>query len=182
LQREGIEEMSKLKQTKYAEVLQELEKEYLIVMTKYLSKLHDAYHEDNGFEASHEDLVDKIKQDGISMCSNNLARIAFDDRTEEEVIGEILQYNYDVGDVKRMKEVEGLNLYSIANQLNEFCMKRTEPAWFQSGIHDLIQSGKVDPGTVGINRPQFCSYCDEEVYLSTDHNTHASKHVKRSKT
>jgi hypothetical protein len=116
------------------------------------------------------------------MCSTNLARIAFDDRTEEQVIEEILQYNYDMADIKHMKEVEGLNLYPIVNQLNEFCMKRTEPAWFQSGIHDLIQSGKVDPGTVGINRPQFCSYCDEEVYLSTDHNTHASKHVKRSKT
>ena len=68
--------MSKLKKPiKYDRVIQELEKEYLILMTKYLSKLHDAFHEDNGSEASHEDLVNKIKQDGMSIFSNNLEEL-----------------------------------------------------------------------------------------------------------
>jgi hypothetical protein len=170
---------SKLKRPiKYDRVIQELEKDYLILMTKYLSKLHDAFHEDNGSEASHEDLVNKIKQDGMSMCSN-LARIAFDDRTEEQVIEEILGYNYDMADVKHMRELEGLNLYPIVNQLNEYCIKRTDPEWFQFGIHELIQNGKVNPGTVGSKRTQFCKYCGEAVYLGQD--THASRHTKREK-
>jgi hypothetical protein len=172
--------MIMLKQTKYAEVLQELEQEYLIVMTKYLSRLHDAFHEDNGFEASHEELVNKIKQDGISMCSNNLARIAFDDRTEEQVIEEILQYNFDMKDIQHMTEVEQIDLYPIVNQLNEYCIKRTDPEWFQFGIHELIQNGKVNPGTVGSKRTQFCKWCGEAVYLGQD--VHASRHTKRHKT
>jgi hypothetical protein len=171
-----------LKQTKYDKVLEQLKNEYALLMTKYLSKLHHAFHEDNGLEVSHKDIVNRIEQDFMSISFNNLGGITFDDRTEEEIIKEILQYNYDMADVRHMKEVEQLNLYPIVNQLNEYCIKRTDPGWFQFGIHELMQNGKVNPGTVGINRPQFCRYCGEEVYLSMGRNVHASKHTKRFKT
>lgn len=154
---------------KYDTVLQELEDEYLILMTKYLSKLHNAFHADNGLEVSHKDIVNKIKQDCISICSNTIGRIAFDDRSEEEVIKEILEYNYDVADVKHMKELEQIDLYPIIDQLNEYCLKRTDPQWFSFGIHDLLQNGKVDLGPRGSMRIQFCRWCGEGIYLSSDH-------------
>jgi hypothetical protein len=154
---------------KYDEVLQELENEYLILMTKYLSKLHNAFHADNGLEVSHTDIVNKIKQDCISICSNNLGRIAFDDRSEEEVIKEILEYNYDVADIKHIKEVERLDLFSIVNYLNAYCLKRTDPEWFSFGIHEILQNGKVDLGSRGSERIQFCRWCGEGIHLSSDH-------------
>lgn len=175
--------MIKLKRLpSYDEVLQELEKQYLVLMTKYLSRLHDAFHKDKGLEASHAELVNKIKQDCILMCSNNLARLVFDDRTEEEVIKEILEYNFDMGDIKHMREVEQIDLYPFVNWLNDNCVKRTEPQWFQFGIHELIANGKANPGTIGSKRSQFCKYCGEEIYVSMDHDAHASKHTKRFKT
>jgi hypothetical protein len=55
--------MSKMERLpSYDKVLQDLEKQYLLLMTKYLSKLHDAFHKDKGLEASHVELVNKIKQ------------------------------------------------------------------------------------------------------------------------
>jgi len=59
----------------------------------------------------------------MSIFSNNLERIAFDERSEEEVINEILEYNYDMADIKHMKEVEGIDLFSHVNSLNENCLK-----------------------------------------------------------
>jgi hypothetical protein len=159
---------------KYDRVLEELENDYLLLMTKYLSKLHSAFHEDNGLDVSHKDLVNKIKQDCISICSRNLGRIAFDDRSEDEVIREILEYNYDFADIKHMKEVERQNLYPIVNQLNETCLKRTDPDWFSFGIHELLQNGKVDPGPIGSKRIQFCKWCGEGIHLPSEHR--GSKH------
>ena len=169
------------KETKYDEVIQRLKKEYAVLMSKYLSKLHNAYHEDYGLQTSHNDIVERIKLDCMSICSEKLGCIAFDDRTEEEVIKEILEYNYDEADLKHMKEVEGLDLYPILNLLEKYCIKRSSPAWFQFGIHELIQNGNVDPGTVGVNRPQFCLYCGEGIILSVGLNAHTSKHTRRPK-
>jgi hypothetical protein len=165
----------------YHKVLDELEKQYLVLMTKYLSKLHDAFHKDKGLEASHVDLINSIKRDCILMCSNILGRLAFDDRTENEVIKEILEYNFDETDIKHMKEVERIDLYPFLNWLDENCIKRTESQWFQFGIHDLIANGKANPGKIGSKRTQFCKFCGEEVYISIDHIAHASRHTKRPK-
>lgn len=92
-----------MEQTRYEKVLQELEKEFLILMTNYLLKLHEALHEEGGLEPSHEHLVNEIKQDCISMCYSNLAGIAFDDRSEKD----------------DKKAVERLNLYPIASCCDE---------------------------------------------------------------
>jgi hypothetical protein len=165
--------------TKYKKALEELKGEFDTLMYTYLQKLHNAFHEDNSLEVSHEVIVNKIKQDCMSIFSNKLGSIAFDDRSEVEVIKEILEYNFDLPDVEHMKEVEEVDLYPIVNQLNEYCLKRTDPEWFQFGIHELIQNGKVNPGTVGSKRTQFCRWCGEAVYLGQD--THASKHTKREK-
>ena len=154
------------KETKYDKALQELESEFDLLMHNYLQKLHTAFHEDNGLEPSHEDIVNRIKQDCMSIFSNKLGRIAFDDRSEDEVIKEILEYNYDMMDVKHMKEVEGLDLFSHLNQLNEYCLKRNDPGWFQFGIHELLQDGKVIPGRIGSKRTQFCKCCGEQIYLT----------------
>jgi hypothetical protein len=117
----------------------------------------------------------------MSLSFNNLGRIAFDNRSEEEVIKEILEYNYDMADInydmadiKHMKEVERLDLYPIINQLNENCLKRTDPEWFSFGIHELLQNGKVDLGRRGSKRIQFCKWCGEGIHISSDHSR--SKH------
>jgi hypothetical protein len=162
------------KAKKYDGVLQELEKKYMILMTTYLSKLHNAFHDDNGNEVSHEVIVSKIKQDCISICSRNLGSIAFDDRSEEEVVKEILEYNFDMADVKYIKEVEKADLYAIVNYLNENCIKRADPEWYTLGVHELLQNGKVDLGPRGSKRIQFCKWCGEGIYLSSDHRR--SKH------
>lgn len=101
---------------------------------------------------------------------------------EEEVIDEILQYNYDRADVQHMRDAENIDLCLYVNWLNQNCVKGTEPQWFQFGIHKLIANGKANLRTVGINRPQFCKYCGEEIYSSKDHNVRPSKHAKRLKT
>jgi hypothetical protein len=167
--------------TSYERVLQEIEKQYLELMTEFLPKLHDAFHKDKGLEASHAELVNKIRQDCVLMCSNDLARLAFDDRTEEQVIKEILEYNFDETDIKHMREVERIDLYPFLDWLDENCIKRTEPQWFQFGIHDLIVNGKANPGTVGSKRTQFCKLCGEEIYLSMGHDEHKPKHAKAVK-
>jgi hypothetical protein len=73
-----------------------------------------------------------------------------------------------------MKEVEGIDLYPIINQLNENCLKRTDPEWFSFGVHELLQNGKVDLGPIGSNRIQFCKWCGEGIRLTSDHSK--SKH------
>ncbi len=166
-------------ETKYKKVIQELEREFDVLMNNYLQKLHSAFHEDYGLKHPHTDIINNIKQDCMSIFSNKLESIAFDNRSDEEVIEEILEYNFDMMDVEHMKE-ERVDLYPIVNQLNEHCLKRTDPQWFQFGIHELMQNGKVNPGNVGIKRTQFCKYCGEAVYLGQD--VHTSKHSKRLKT
>jgi hypothetical protein len=154
------------REPKFDNVLQELKGELNALMNRYLQKLHNAFHEDYGLELSHEDFVSKIKQDCMSIFSNNLGRIAFDDRSEDEVIKEILEYNFDVADIKHMKEVEGVDLFSQLGSLNENCVKRTDPEWFQFGIHKLLLEGKVDLGPIGSRRTQFCKCCGEQIYIS----------------
>ena len=173
--------MNKLKKAiKYDRVLRGLKGQFDALMGNYLQILHEAYHEDYGLKQSHTDIVNRIKHDCMSIFHNKLESIAFDDRTEGEVIEEILQYNYDMKDIQHMTEVERVDLYTFVNQLNEFCIKRTDPEWFQFGIHELIQNGKVNPGTVGSKRTQFCKWCGEAIYLGQD--VHASRHTKRHKT
>lgn len=168
-------------EAKYNQVLQRLKKEYGILMMKYLSKLHNAYHEDVGSQVSHEDIVKRIKLDCMSLCSEKLGSIVYDDRTEEEVIKEILEYNFDMADIKYMQEVEQIDLYPFENLLDERCIKRTEPQWFQFGIHELIANGKANPGTIGSKRTQFCKFCGEEIYVSLEQDGHTSKHMKGTK-
>jgi len=165
----------------YDKILQDLEKQYLQLMTKHLSKLHDAFHKDKGLDASHVELINKIKQDCVLMSSNILARLTFDDRPEEEIVKEILEYNFDMEDIKHMKEVEHIDLYPLLHWLEENCVKRTGSEWFQFGIHELIANGKANPGTTGSKRTQFCMYCGEEIYAPMDHNAHAPKHKKITK-
>jgi hypothetical protein len=146
-------------------------------MTEYLPKMHQAFHEDKGLEASHVELVNAIRQDCLLMSSNNLARLTFDDRTEEQIIKEILEYNFDAEDVKHMKDVENIDLYPIVDQLNEHCLKRSNPEWFGFGIHELLQTGKADLGSRGSKRTQFCKWCGEAILLSSGHigSHHSSK-------
>jgi ribosomal protein L37E len=150
----------------YDKVLQELKREIDALMEEYLQKLHNAFHEDYGLKRSHVNIVNRIKRDCMSIFSDKLGRIAFDDRSEDEIIKEILEYNHDMMDVKHMKEVEGLDLFSYLNQLNEYCLKRNDPGWFQFGIHELLQNGKVIPGRIGSKRTQFCKRCGEQIYLT----------------
>jgi hypothetical protein len=155
------------KETKYEKVLQGLKNEFGVLKDNYLQKLHSALHEDEGLTLSHTDIVSKIEQDCISIFSNP-GRIAFDERNEESVIKEILEYNYDMADIKHMKEVEGINLFSHLHSLNEGCIKRTDPEWFQFGIDELLREGKVDLGPLGAKRTQFCKCCGEQIYISNE--------------
>jgi hypothetical protein len=174
------DKVKKLKQpTNYESVLQEIKKQYLELMTKFLPKLHDAYHKDKGLDASHVDLVNKIRQDCILISSETLTGLKYDDRTEEQVIKEILEYNVDIEDIKHMKEVEQIDLYPFRDWLEESCIKRTDPEWFQFGIHDLIANGKANPGTIGSRRTQFCKFCGEGIYLSLGHDAHTSERAKK---
>jgi hypothetical protein len=161
-----MEESKLIKDTKYDKVLQEFKGEFDVLMRNYLQKIHNAIHEDKGIKYSHTDIVDKIKQDCMSIFSDKLGCITFDDRSEDEIIKEILEYNYDMMDIKHMKEVEGLDLFSHLNQLNEYCLKRNDPGWFQFGIHELLRDGKVIPGRIGSKRTQFCKCCGEQIYLT----------------
>lgn len=66
-------------ETKYKKVLQELKTEFDVLMHNYLQKLHIAFHEDNNLEVSHTEIVNKIKRDCMSIFSDKLETIAFDD-------------------------------------------------------------------------------------------------------
>lgn len=160
------------REKRYDKVLRELNSEYQLLLESYVIKLHTACHEDRGLKLSHTDIVSKIKDDCLHIFSDGIGRIAFDDRSEEEVIKEILEYNYDMADIKHMKEVERLDLFPVVNQLNEHCVKRTEAEWVQFGIHELMQNGKVAPGEVGSKRTQFCKCCGEQIYISTEPGSH----------
>jgi hypothetical protein len=122
-----MEESKLIKDTRYDKVLQDFKGEFDVLMRNYLQKLHNAFHEDSSLKSSHEHNVNKIKQYCMSIFSDKLVHITFDDRSEDEVIKEILEYNYDMMDVKHIKEVEGLDLFSHLNQLNEYCLKRSDP-------------------------------------------------------
>ena len=161
-----MEESKLIKDTRYDKVLQEFKGDFDVLMRNYLQKLHDAFHEDKGIKYSHTDIVDKIKQDCMSIFSYKLGRITFDDRSEDEIIKEILEYNHDMMDIKHMTEVEGLDLYSYLHQLSEHCLKRNDPGWFQFGIHELLQNGKIIPGRIGSMRTQFCKFCGTQIYLT----------------
>jgi hypothetical protein len=155
-----------MKENPYDMVLQELKSEFDVLMCNYLQKLHTGYHDVYGQKGSHDDFINKIKRDCMSIFSDKLGRIRFDDRTEEEVIKEILEYNYDQEDIKHMKEIEKIDLYSQLHSLNKNCIKRSDPEWFQYGIHEMLQKGKVIPGSVGSKRTQFCKCCGEQIYIS----------------
>jgi hypothetical protein len=135
-------------------------------MTKYAPKLHEASHEDNkGVKLSHSELVGKIQQDCIRVCAENTERIEFSEAREEEVIEEILEYNHDEADIEHMVTVENIDLYSHLSSLKEHCIKRTDPEWFQFGIHELLRNGKVNPGPLGSKRTQFCKCCGDQIYI-----------------
>ena len=123
-----------IKDTRYDKVLQEFKGDFDVLMRNYLQKLHDAFHEDKGIKYSHTDIVDKIKQDCMSIFSYKLGRITFDDRSEDEII--------------------------------KHCLKRNDPGWFQFGIHELLQNGKIIPGRIGSMRTQFCKFCGTQIYLT----------------
>jgi hypothetical protein len=163
----------------YDKALQELKNEFDVLMSNYLQKLHSAFHADNGLKLSHTDIVDKIKQDCMSIFSDQLGRIAFDDRSEDEVIKEILEYNFEMTDIKHMKEVEQIDLYPVVNQLNEHCIKRTDPEWSQFGIHELMRKGKVIPGSIGSKRTQFCKCCGEQIYIGPSQDDRNQDHNRR---
>ena len=59
---------------KYKEALEELKGEFDTLMYTYLQKLHNAFHEDNGLEVSHEVIVNKIEQDCMFYFSNKLGK------------------------------------------------------------------------------------------------------------
>jgi hypothetical protein len=149
------------KETKYNKVLQDLKGEFDEIMSDYLQKLHNAFHEDYGLQHFHSDIVNKIKHDCMSIYSSKLETITFDERSEEEVIKEILEYNYDITDIKHMKEVERINFFSHLRSLNQNCLKRTDPEWFQFGADELLENGRI-----GSKRTQFCKYCGEQVHIS----------------
>jgi hypothetical protein len=149
--------MNSKEQRKYEQVLQELKNECNILMDKYAPKLHTASHEDNiGIELSHLKMVRKIRQDCIRVYDEAVHKITFSGKGEDEVIEEILEYNYDKADVDHMIKVENTDLFSHLQSLNENCIKRTDPEWYMLGIHELLQSGKANPGPVGSKRTQFC--------------------------
>lgn len=56
----------------HKKALEELKGEFDTLMYTYLQKLHNAFHEDNGLEVSHEVIVNKIKQDCMSIFQINL--------------------------------------------------------------------------------------------------------------
>jgi hypothetical protein len=158
-----------IENSRYNAVLLELSEECGNLMGKYAPKLHKASHDDNkGIELSHVEMVKKIQQDCIHICTDNAMKITFSGAGEEEVIEEILEYNYDEADIEHMIKVEKINLFSHLSTLNENCIKRTDPEWFEFGIHELLQNRKVNPGSLGSKRTQFCKCCGDQIYISRD--------------
>jgi hypothetical protein len=156
---------------KYEKALRGLKGEFGTLMEKYLQKLHNAFHKDNGLNLSHNNFVDKVRQDCMSIFSNNLGRIALDERSEEEVTKEILEHNYDQEDIQYMKEIENIDLYSHLHTLERNCLKRSDTGWVTFGIHELIQNGKIDQASLGSKRTQFCKFCGEAVHISSGTET-----------
>jgi hypothetical protein len=153
----------------YEAVLQELSKEYGMLMIKYIPRLHEASHEDKkGVKLSHAELVRRIQEDCIRVCAENTERIKFSEASEEEVIEEILEYNHDEADIEHMVTVENIDLFSHLDSLKENCIKRTDPEWFLFGIHEQFQNGKINPGPLGSMRTQFCKCCGEPIYFPTN--------------
>lgn len=68
---------------------------------------------------SHLEVVEKIRQDCIDACSHIVGRITFDGEGEEEVVKGILEYNYDMEDIKHMQKIEKVNLFLHLQQLKE---------------------------------------------------------------
>jgi len=153
--------------SRYNAILPELSKECEKLMGKYAPILHSACHADNkGIKLSHVELVRRIQQDCIQICTDHAMKITFRGAGEEELIGEVLEYNYDEADVEHMIKVEKISLFSHLRILNKNCIKRTDPEWFQFGIHELLQNGKVNPGPLGSKRTQFCKCCGDQIYVS----------------
>ena len=67
-----------------------------------------------------------------------------------------------------MIKVEGINLFSHLQMLNQNCIKRGDPEWALVGIPEMLQNGKVNPGSVGSKRTQFCKCCGEPIYISKE--------------
>jgi hypothetical protein len=154
--------------TEYDKVIKELTEEYKLVIGKYAPKLHEAAHKDNhDVTLSHIELVTKIQEDCIRVCSDVAHGITFSGAGEQEVIEEILKYNYDRVDIEHMIKIENVNLFLHLQSLRENCIKRTDPEWFQFGIHEQLQNGKINPGPIGSKRTQFCKCCGEQIYIST---------------
>ena len=155
--------------SRYDEVLQELGRECGKLMAKYAPKLHKASHEDHPDKIlSHMNMVRKIQEDCSRVYTEAAHGITFSGKGEEEVIEEILEYNYDERDIEHMIKVENINLFSHLQMLNRNCIKRADPEWSQFEIPELLRSGKVNPGPVGGKRTQFCKCCGEQIYISKE--------------
>ncbi|MGB7632994.1 MAG: hypothetical protein WBL68_04665 [Nitrososphaeraceae archaeon] len=155
--------------TRYDQVLQKLRRECGMLIQKYSAKLHKASHEDQPDEKlSHMYVVIKMQEDCSRVCTEATHGITFSGDDEEEVIAEILEYNYDERDIEHMIKVEGTNLFSHLQMLNQNCIKRSDPEWSQFDIPQLLQNRKVNPGPVGGKRTQFCKNCGEQIYVSKE--------------
>ena len=76
-----------LVETRYDRVLQELRSEFDVLMLKYLRKLYAAYHVNYGQKNFRTDIIDKMmRQDCLSIFSNNLDNMALDNQSENENI------------------------------------------------------------------------------------------------
>jgi hypothetical protein len=162
------------KETKYDVTLRKLMSEIEVLVQKYLPELHNTCPKNRGPELSHKDLIDKLKQDIMDICSGIL-ELLFDERNEEEIDNEILEYNYNLTDIMYMKQVENIDLYAHINNLNKYCIKRTDTAWSQFGIDDILHNGKVDLGPMGSKRTQFCKCCREPIFLMSNLVYHSNQ-------
>jgi hypothetical protein len=86
------------------------------------------------------EIVNKIRQDCINVCSDVVGRITFAGKGEEDVI-RVTRIHYDMADIKHMKEVENINLFLHLQRVNKNFVKRTDPEWFVFGIHERLQNG-----------------------------------------
>lgn len=155
--------------SRYEAVLEALSKECGKLMEQFAPKLHSASHEDNkGVILSHKEMVIGIQQDCIRICTDNARKITFCGAGEEDLIQEISEYNYDEADIEYMITKENISLFSHLQILKENCIKRADPEWVLFGIHEQLQSGRVNPGPIGSMRTQFCKCCGEQIYISTN--------------
>lgn len=151
---------------KYEMILQKLSEECGVIFERFVPELHRASHEDHGStELSHLQLVRKIQKDCIHLCAELAHRITFDGTRDQDVISEILEYNYDKADIEHMIRVENMNLFSHLQQVNKDCVKRSDPEWSEFGISERLQNGKANSGPIGSKRTQFCKFCGEQIYI-----------------